>query len=30
VNYDTDTPEGLENSMIWTRRTLRMLKPGGV
>jgi len=30
VNYDTDTPEGLENSMIWTRMTLRMLKPGGV
>lgn len=30
MNYDTDTPEGLENSMIWTRMTLRMLKPGGV
>ena len=30
MNYDTDTPEGLENSMAWTRMTLRMLKPGGV
>jgi hypothetical protein len=29
VNYDTDTPEGLENSMIWTHKTLSLLKPGG-
>ena len=30
MNYDTDTPEGLENSLIWTRVILRTLKPGGV
>ena len=29
MNYDTDTPEGLENSMAWTHKTLSLLKPGG-
>ena len=29
MNWDIDTPGGMENAMAWQERMLSMIKPGG-